>query len=133
MQKLCHKLFIKNFFLNHVHLESNPIYLELQNYKSIKVNHDNIIKAFQKIKPKIIIFDYISTPLYELVNSDSEIILFLDKYNYPKKDVLKSLNKRFFLVNSIKQMNTCLNLILKQKISKKVNNEFYQKYYKAKI
>ena len=125
--------FYKTIHLNYVHLESNPIYLELQNYKSIKVNHDNIIKAFQKIKPKIIIFDYISTPLYELVNSDSEIILFLDKYNYPKKDVLKSLNKRLFLVNNIKQMNTCLNLILKNKMSKKVNNEFYEKYYKEKI
>ena len=131
--KVMPQTYYGKFNLNYEHLESNPIYLELQNYKSIKVNQDSIIKAFQKINPKIIIFDYISTPFYELINSDSEIIVFLDKYNYPKKDVLISLKKRVHIVNSVKEMNFFINKILNSKISKNVNQEFYNLFYKSKI
>ena len=81
----------------------------------------------------IIIFDYISTPFYELINSDSEIIVFLDKYNYPKKDVLISLKKRVHIVNSVKEMNFFINKILNSKILKNINQEFYNSFYKSKI
>ena len=118
--------------MNYDHLQTNPIYLELKQYESIKVSNSNLITAYQKIKPKVIITDYLSTPVYELANSASDIILFLDKYNYPKKNVLKSLNKRCFIVKNIKQMNICLNLIFKNKKTKKYNREFYDQFYKEK-
>ena len=130
--KVIPQTFFKKLNINYHHLETNPIYLELENYRSIKIDQNNLITAFQKIKPKIIITDYISTPVYELASSEAEIILFLDKYNYPKKDVIRSLRKRFFLVNNINQMNYFLNLILKKKISKSNNKEFYEVYYKEK-
>ena len=47
--------------------------------------------SYEIIKPKIVIMDALSTPLYELSGSDSEIIVFLDKFNQPKSDVLSIL------------------------------------------
>ena len=148
-KKICHKLngiknsrkfvkilplsYFKNIILNYNLLEANPIYFELKKYKSLKINSRNLISSYKNIRPKIIIMDSLSTPLYELSSSNSEIILFLDKFNQPKKDVLSILKKRFFIVHDVQEMMTCINLILNQKKTKCNNNSFYEKFYKQKI
>ena len=124
--------FFKNFIFNLSHIETNPIYLELNNYKSLKINSRSLNSAYKLIKPRIIITDYLSTPIYELSNSGSEIILFLDKYNYPKKDILKILNKRFFIVKNVVQMKKAIKLIINEKQKKNNNKIFYEKFYKEK-
>ena len=43
-----------------------------------------------------------------------EIIVFLDKFNQPKSDVLSILKKRFFIVKNVTEMMSCINLILKR-------------------
>ena len=57
----------------------------------------------------------------------------LDKFNYPKKDVLASLNKRVHIADSVKEMNFLIKKILNSKISKNVNQDFYNLFYKNKI
>lgn len=106
--------------------------MELSKYKSLKINSRPLISAYENLKPGIIITDYLSTPIYELSNSSSEIILFLDKYNYPKKDVLKILKKRFFIVENENQMVRTIKII-KKKQAKNNNKLFYKEFYKEKI
>ncbi len=122
----------KNINLNYSQLEANPIYFELFKYKSLKINSLDLISSYETLKPKIIVMDSLSTPLYELSNSNSEIILFLDKFNQPKKDVLSIIKKRFFIVQNVKEMVSCINLILNKKKKKFDNNLFYEKFYKQK-
>ena len=124
--------YFKNITLNYNQLEANPIYFELHKYKSLKINSHNLISSYKNLKPKIIIMDSLSTPLYELSSSNSEIILFLDKFNQPKKDVLSILKKRFFIVKNIKEMMSCINLISNGKKNKFNDNSFYEKFYKQK-
>tara|TARA_Y100000389_G_scaffold142831_1_gene140942 strand:- start:20255 stop:21982 length:1728 start_codon:yes stop_codon:yes gene_type:complete len=121
----------KNLF-DKEHIETNPIYLELNNYKSLKINSKPLIFAYENLKPRIVITDYLSTPIYELSNSPSEIILFLDRYNYPKKDVLKILKKRFFIVENVNQMERAIKLIKQKKQAKNNNKLFYKEFYKEK-
>ena len=88
--------------------------------------------SYEIIKPKIVIMDALSTPLYELSGSDSEIIVFLDKFNQPKSDVLSILKKRFFIVKNVTEMMSCINLILKKNKNRSNNKLFYKKFYKQK-
>ena len=104
-----------NLILNYYNLETNPIYLYSKNYKNLNVNSNSMIKAFTFVKPQIIIFDSFSTPIYELLNSKSELIVFIDKLNPLKRDALKSLKERCFLVSSIKDLNKAINLIERKK------------------
>ena len=91
-----------------------------------------MIKAFTFVKPQIIIFDSFSTPIYELLNSKSELIVFIDKLNPLKRDALKSLKERCFLVSSIKDLNKAINLIERKKSNKIMNRSFFDKFYKNK-
>ena len=124
--------YYQNIILNYKKLESNPIYLELDKFKSLKIDSDQLTNSYKNLKPKIIIMDSLSTPLYELSNSNSEIIIFLDKHNQPKKDVLNILKKRFYIVSDINEMISSIDLILNRKKSKSGNKLFYNKFYKQK-
>ena len=121
-----------NLILNYYNLETNPIYLYSKNYKNLNVNSNSMIKAFTFVKPQIIIFDSFSTPIYELLNSKSELIVFIDKLNPLKRDALKSLKERCFLVSSIKDLNKAINLIERKKSNKIMNRSFFDKFYKNK-
>jgi len=96
------------------------------------INSNTVTTAMKKIKPRIIICDHFSTPAYGLANSDSEIILILDKINYPKEDVLRVLKKRFFIIHSPKEIYSIIKKIYFKKIEKK-NNDFYRFFYKKKL
>lgn len=85
---------------------------------------DNLLEC----KPKVLIFDNFSTPLYESLNTNCKIIVFIDPLNIPKKDVLLKLNKRVEIIYSTKNMDIILNKKLNEKIFKK-NNEFKNSFY----
>ena len=65
--------------------------------------------------------------------SKSEIILFLDQENLPKKDVMKLLLKRVFLVKSIKDMKLVVKKIVKGNVTKAKNDEFIKNFYLSKL
>ena len=131
--KILPNVVYKNFNLNYFQLETNPIYFELSKYNSIKVNSNSLLSAMSKLNPKIVVTDYLSTPLYELANSKSEIILFLDKLNYPKKEAMSIIRKRCFIANNIYEMESYIHQIFDNTISKKSSSKFYEKFYKTKI
>ena len=72
-----------------------PLLLEKNELKEhFLLVYEKIYKSIIKHQPEIIILDHFSTSIYECLLSKSEIILFLDKFNMPKKDVLHKLKKK---------------------------------------
>ena len=120
----------KNKF-NYTNLELNPIHLEISKFKNLNINQNTLLTAVKKLKPEIIICDFFSTSMYELSNSLSEIILLVDKTNKPKKDVLKSLKKRCYIISSPNEINSTIKKINSNKINKD-NDDFYELFYKNK-
>ena len=123
--------FYKKDKYNLKNIEMNPIYLEINEFKNLNINQNTLLNAVKKLKPKIIICDFFTTPAYELSNSNFEIILLIDKTNKPKKDVLKSLKKRFYIISSPNEINSTIKKIDSNRINKK-NNNFYELFYKNK-
>ena len=120
----------KNKF-NYTNLELNPIHLEISKFKNLNINQNTLLTAVKKLKPEIIICDFFSTSMYELSNSLSEIILLVDKTNKPKKDVLKSLKKRCYIISSPNEINSTIKKINSNKVNKD-NDDFYELFYKNK-
>ena len=104
--------YFKNINFDYNQLQANPIYFELNKFKSLKINSRSLNLSYEIIKPKIVIMDALSTPLYELSGSDSEIIVFLDKFNQPKSRSIY-FKKRFFIVKNVTN-DVMYNLILKK-------------------
>ena len=96
------------------------------------IKYEKIYKSIEKNNPKIIILDYFSTSIYECLYSKSEIILFIDKYNMPKPDVLKCLEKRIHILNEFKDFKSLVKKILNNEISKKNDNEFKKNFFSLK-
>lgn len=124
--------YFKNILLNEQKSYLNPIVHELNNYKTFKICNSSLINEIVSNKPRIIIFDSISTPLYEALASKSELILIKDKFCRIEYSTLKLMKKRVFVVKNFFELRKVVNLIKKNKISKLNNNEFYLNFYKLK-
>ena len=130
--KILDKAIFRSTIFDTSSLEHNPITYDIKNYKNLKVKSCSLIKSINDLRPKIIICGSLSTPIYEIIKSKSEIILFLDSNNLPKKDVYTLLQKRIFIVKNIREMNLAINQIKKKEITKVNNNEFIEKFYLLK-
>ena len=109
-----------------------PFLLEKKNMKSFFIAYEKIYKSVVKYQPKIIILDHLSTSIYECLYSKSEIILFLDKFNMPKKDVINKLKKRVHIIYKFSELEFVINQIFKNNLKKK-NNEFLEKFFQKKM
>ena len=123
--------FYKKNKYNYTNFELNPIHLEISAFKNLNINQNTLLTAVKILKPEIIICDFFTTSMYELSNSKSEIILLVDKTNKPKRDVLKSLKKRCYIISSPNEINSTLKKINSNKKNKE-NDDFYELYYKNK-
>ena len=112
-------------------LNHYPLIIDKNMISNFFLKYEKIYKSIEINKPKIIILDYFSTSIYECLYSNSEIILFLDKYNLPKPDVIKSLKKRVHIIYKFSELSVLVKKILENKISKK-NEEFKKKFFSIK-
>ena len=108
----------------------NPIYFKLKQFKKIKECSSSIINEIKKKKPRIIFFDSFSTPVYQSLLSQSEIIVLKDKNTLFQKDALMLLKKRIHFISDIQKLNDTIRGILKNKNLKAGNNQFYETFYK---
>ena len=127
--KIISRSIICGRFVDKLSLERNPINFDLINYKNLFIKSDTVLNVVKNLRPKIIICDSLSTPIYELLYTNSEIIIFLDQENLPKKDIISLLSKRAHLVKNTKEMQVVINRIKKRNISKAKNDEFLKKFY----
>ena len=94
------------------------------------------IKVFQgafknnllKYKPNILIFDRLSTALYESLNTNCKIIVFMDPLCVPRKDIMSKLKKRVEIIYKYKKIDKILDAKLKNKVFNN-NNEFKKSFY----
>ena len=114
-------------------LEYMPINYDLKKYKNLSVNLVSLTNAINILKPKIIITDSLSTSIYDLLYTNSEIIIFLDKNNFPKKDAFSLLSKRVFFVNNHKEMKSVIIKLRNNHSTKKtINEDFIKKFHLLK-
>ena len=73
----------------------NPIVYDFLKYKNIKLCDSSLVVELLKKNPKIIIFDSFSTPLYESLNTKSEIILLKDSFSDIEKMRLNLFLREF--------------------------------------
>lgn len=133
-KKICKHLSLlnKNIFLK---VLDNHDWFPLINYlsgrnKNFKFDFTTVNQCIKRYKPKIIILDYIGTTLYESLYSNANIILFLDKNNMPKSDVLKILKKRVFFVKNFNEFKKKFSEIEKSSI--KNDNTFLNEFFRLK-
>ena len=130
--KIISRSLIFERIIDQLSLEHNPVNFDLKNYKNFHIKSDSISNVIKSLKPKIIVCDSLSTPIYELLLTSSEIILFLDKENLPKRDVISSLSKRVYIIKNLNEMKITIDKIKKGNVSKAENKEFIKKFYLKK-
>ena len=78
--------------------------------------------------PGLIILDYPSTPLCEIIHLPIQIILHTDPVNPFTDDALKILNKRVHVCSSIDQIKSSIKCYLNNTLEHKNNDEYYRRY-----
>ena len=99
-----------------------------------KLKHAKVIwgmpftECLQKYRVNAVVFEFTSTPLYEVIGEDIEIFTILDP-NVPfGKKPLKMLQKRVHCFDTLKDLQEALSLYCKGALPKLRNDEFYLKY-----
>ena len=121
------KVVVKPFMLSN---HSNCSFFSLlEKSKNIKfhnhLNTQDILKAF---KFDVIIIDMISTPLYEVLEVDSEIFILYDCFRNWNASVIKMLEKRVHFFKDINSLNEILSDYKNNKLERKRNSEFLDKH-----
>lgn len=96
--------------------------------KQMKILYGSFKDNLLLHKPNILIFDRLSTALYEALNTNCKIIVFMDPLCIPRGDALIKLKKRADVIYDYKNIDKILNTKINDRIYKK-NNEFKNSFY----
>lgn len=99
-----------------------------KNNNFIVEKNKNLDESMRFYKPKLVILETISTPLYESVLYDCDIICFNSKFNKLKKNVENDLLKRAHIADSNSSLLELIKKYKVKKLKKKRNNFFLKKY-----
>lgn len=110
-------------------LEQTSVYLELKRLQNIEVEWNmNFEQAIGTFNPKCVIIEFFSTPLYEILDLDVEIFLFVRDADHLTDKARIMLDKRVHIVNSYKEFEYIFNLWLENKLPSKRDNSYMQYY-----
>ncbi len=84
----------------------------------------NFQQSINYYKPELIILEILSTPLYESIINECDIICFNSKFNKLKKNVEKKLKKRVYVANSDQELLKFINNYKNKKLTKKRDKSF---------
>ena len=111
---------INNSFIEQLY----PVKVMLSQYDKFKTCELDFLSSIKKHEPGLIVIEELSTPLYESIPFDCEIICFTEPLTTIKSDIFKSLEKRIHFVKDIKEFEEKYNLFLNNRLSKKRDNHF---------
>ncbi len=112
--------------------ENCAVFKKLKSLKKVKVNTLHLASYLQIFTPKVVIIEYPSSPLFEMIGQEVEIFLMLDPVSPFSKDALSLLEKRVHIFSRVEDLFASLDDYLEGLMPKRRNNEFYNKYiYKA--
>ena len=98
-------------------------------FKNIKFNRSYSLSKFLNIyRPNLIILDWYSTPLYEILELDVDIFMVNETEEKISNHAKKLLKKRVYLFDNIKNLIGALEKYDTKKIKKLRDNSFYKTY-----
>ena len=108
--------------------------LEKNKYKNINYILNTPLKSYLKKRvPGLVIFDLPSTPVYEILHTKSQVILYLDFVNPYTEEALNLLSKRVHICNSVEQINSCIERYISNTLKLKYNEEYFRRYVNSRI
>ncbi len=125
------KVYIKP--VAYVNYENCSVLPVLRRLKNLKVVYGKTLMEFlEKYNPKVVIIEFPSTPLYEVLHLDTEIFL-MDDYIHPfEEKALKEVQRRVHYSESTEEIISKIDLFLKGKIKPKRDDTFYYHYVHKK-
>jgi hypothetical protein len=108
------------------------VYCQLQNLQSVTVEYQKSLnEILNEVLPKCVIIEIMSTPLYEIISMDVEIILFVRETDKVTNKALGMLNKRVHIVKNINEFYKVFEKYIDGNLCIKRDNS-YQNYYVRK-
>ena len=100
-----------------------------KNFKNLKINQYYSLKKYLKIySPNLIILDWYSTPLYEILELDVDIFIINESVEKISNYAKKKLKKRVFIFENIKSLTKAIKNYDSKKIKKLRDKSFYKTY-----
>lgn len=100
----------------------------IKNLRNVSVSTLSLRDFLKSYTPKLIIIDYPSTPLFEVVGLDIDIFLMSDPIKPFTEEALELLQKRVYIFEDIKDLKAAILQYNNGQLNKLRNNEFYHKY-----
>lgn len=100
----------------------------IKNISHSKISSLPLNIFLRKYLPKMIIFEFISTPLYEIVDEDVEILALNDQLFPFNEEAFHLLKKRVYVFDTIDELIIGIDLWCAGRLPKLRNDEFYHKY-----
>lgn len=95
---------------------------------NLKLSTEPLGSFLEKFSPKLIIIEYPSTPLYETLGEDAEILILNDSIITFNPEALHLLKKRVHIFDDIKDLLESIDLWCEGKLTPLRDNQFYYKY-----
>jgi len=97
----------------------------LKRAKNLKVNSLPLNDFLMLYHPRLVVIEYPSTPLLDVLGIDCDLFIFNDPVNpIAKKDRIM-LEKRGYIINNIEQLYSLFNLFIENKLEKRRDATFY--------
>lgn len=115
-------------------INSSFFLLEKNKYKNLNYILNTSLKTyFKKRVPGLVVFDLPSTPIYEILSTKTQVILYLDSVIPFTEEALNLLNKRVYTCSSIEEVNNYIDMYSSNNLKFKYNNEYYSRYVNSRI
>jgi|GEM_PF-1154675 len=103
----------------------------IKRFKKIKLINLSMNEFLRKYNPRAVIIEFPSTPIYDVLNLDTEIFLMNDELLPFEKNVLNEIQKRVYYSETVDDILAQLNLFLKGTLIKK-RDDTYLKHFLIK-
>ena len=115
-------------------IDSSFFLLEINKYKNLNYILNTSLKDyFRKRVPGLVIFDLPSTPIYEILSTKAQVILYLDSVNPFTEEALKLLRKRVFICYSMDQIIEYIERYKSNTLEYKYNSEYYSRFVNSRV
>jgi len=107
------------------------VFLNLQKLQFAKVQWKKALAVLlNEITPKCVIIEFMSTPLYEVLDLDVEIFLFIRDIDNLTDKARGMLNKRVYMVEDFNEFSILFKKWINKDLAKKRDNSYYNYYVK---
>ena len=95
----------------HYHIKQNSFlyHQNIDKYKNLKSNYYYSLKKYLEIyKPNLVILEFYSTPLYDVIDDNCDIFLLNETIEKISPYAKKILKKRVFLFDKVEDLNKAI-------------------------